>query len=321
MPYKLRKAPKRDLYWVVNKETGKKHSRDPLPKETAKSQMRALYASEKGYKLRGGELEGAGYGKRYINRVLGWLEEQLGYPLTETQREQFRQGALATINREAPVRYATEFSPFPTRDHERVRREVNAYADRQLREQQGFIDPDNPSPRNSPPASPLGMVQNPLHSASPLMPTPPPSQTQIPVASDTDQIQLDPVEGRDIVAFYPRGRRPATMPVLNFMFPDDFQNYRQRTEDRYRGDVASRIPPRDYYGFHIGSDRHPLQDIQLERGVAHYTGSGRFGDPSFFDEMCGGFLNPFAPFARNSISTGIPFLPSLPLSEIAKYIG
>lgn len=53
MPYKLRKAPKRDLYWVVNKETGKKHSKDPLPKETAKSQMRALYASESGYKLRG----------------------------------------------------------------------------------------------------------------------------------------------------------------------------------------------------------------------------------------------------------------------------
>ena len=46
MPYKLRKAPNRDLYWVVNKETGKKHSKDPLPKETAKAQMRALYASE-----------------------------------------------------------------------------------------------------------------------------------------------------------------------------------------------------------------------------------------------------------------------------------
>nr|WPF46730.1 MAG: hypothetical protein [Lake Baikal virophage 11] len=46
MPWKLRKAPKKDLYWVVNKETGKKHSKDPLPKETAKAQMKALYASE-----------------------------------------------------------------------------------------------------------------------------------------------------------------------------------------------------------------------------------------------------------------------------------
>ena len=46
MPYKLRKAPKRDLYWVVNKETGKKYSNEPLPKDKAKAQMRALYAAE-----------------------------------------------------------------------------------------------------------------------------------------------------------------------------------------------------------------------------------------------------------------------------------
>jgi hypothetical protein len=47
MPYKLRKAPKRELYWVVSKETGDKHSNEPLPKDRAKAQMRALYASEK----------------------------------------------------------------------------------------------------------------------------------------------------------------------------------------------------------------------------------------------------------------------------------
>lgn len=46
MPYKLRKAPNRDLYWVVNKETGKKYSNEPLPLERAKAQMKALYASE-----------------------------------------------------------------------------------------------------------------------------------------------------------------------------------------------------------------------------------------------------------------------------------
>jgi hypothetical protein len=46
MPYKLRKAPKKDLYWVVNKESGEKYSKDPLPKERAKAQMRALYANE-----------------------------------------------------------------------------------------------------------------------------------------------------------------------------------------------------------------------------------------------------------------------------------
>lgn len=52
MPYKLRKVPKKDLFWVVSKETGKKHSKEGLPKETAKAQMRALYAAE----TKGGEL-------------------------------------------------------------------------------------------------------------------------------------------------------------------------------------------------------------------------------------------------------------------------
>ena len=44
MPYKLRKAPKRDLYWVVG-EDGKHHSGEPLPKARAEAQMRALYAA------------------------------------------------------------------------------------------------------------------------------------------------------------------------------------------------------------------------------------------------------------------------------------
>lgn len=53
MPYRLRKAPKRDLYWVVDDE-GKKYSKDPLPKERAEAQIRALYAAEK----RGGNGDG-----------------------------------------------------------------------------------------------------------------------------------------------------------------------------------------------------------------------------------------------------------------------
>jgi len=44
MPYKLRKAPKKELYWVVNEE-GKHMSKDPLPKPKAEAQMRALYAA------------------------------------------------------------------------------------------------------------------------------------------------------------------------------------------------------------------------------------------------------------------------------------
>jgi hypothetical protein len=45
MPYRLRKAPKRDAYWVVD-DSGKHYSKDPLPKERAREQQKALYASE-----------------------------------------------------------------------------------------------------------------------------------------------------------------------------------------------------------------------------------------------------------------------------------
>ena len=46
MPYKLRKAPKRDLYWVVGPD-GKHHSKEPLPKARAEAQRKALYAAER----------------------------------------------------------------------------------------------------------------------------------------------------------------------------------------------------------------------------------------------------------------------------------
>jgi len=63
MPYSLRKAPKKDLYWVVNKVTGRKYSKSPLPLERAQSQRRAIYASEKGY-MRGGSTTGLAAGQR-----------------------------------------------------------------------------------------------------------------------------------------------------------------------------------------------------------------------------------------------------------------
>ena len=49
MPYKLRKAPGRDLYWVVG-EDGSHKSKDPIPKKRAMAQMRALYANVKDIK-------------------------------------------------------------------------------------------------------------------------------------------------------------------------------------------------------------------------------------------------------------------------------
>jgi hypothetical protein len=46
MPYKLRKKPKCDLYWVVA-EDGRHMSKDALTREMAIRQMRALYAAMK----------------------------------------------------------------------------------------------------------------------------------------------------------------------------------------------------------------------------------------------------------------------------------
>lgn len=55
MPYEVLKSRgKKEGYYVVNKDTRRKHSKDPLPKSRAEAQMRALYASESGYKMRGG---------------------------------------------------------------------------------------------------------------------------------------------------------------------------------------------------------------------------------------------------------------------------
>jgi hypothetical protein len=63
----------RDLYWVVNKETGKKYSKDPLPKETAKAQMKALYSSENGthreHFLKDNSLVERGYSLRELSKI------------------------------------------------------------------------------------------------------------------------------------------------------------------------------------------------------------------------------------------------------------
>ena len=45
MPYRIRKAPRKDLYWVVAQD-GRHLSKEPMPKERAMAQMRAAYAAE-----------------------------------------------------------------------------------------------------------------------------------------------------------------------------------------------------------------------------------------------------------------------------------
>ena len=42
MPYKLRKAPGRELYWVVD-DKGKKYSKEPISKTKADKQLKALH--------------------------------------------------------------------------------------------------------------------------------------------------------------------------------------------------------------------------------------------------------------------------------------
>ena len=48
MPYKLKKKRNEQLYWVITIETGKKHSKEPIPKEKAKAQLRILKSALKG---------------------------------------------------------------------------------------------------------------------------------------------------------------------------------------------------------------------------------------------------------------------------------
>ena len=51
MPYKLRKAPNRDLYWVVSARDPREHlSYEPMPYDRAIAQMRAVIISEKNRK-------------------------------------------------------------------------------------------------------------------------------------------------------------------------------------------------------------------------------------------------------------------------------
>jgi hypothetical protein len=47
MPYAIRKVRNKDLYYVVNTDTGKKYSKDPLPRVKAEAQLKALHIHTK----------------------------------------------------------------------------------------------------------------------------------------------------------------------------------------------------------------------------------------------------------------------------------
>ena len=77
MPYKLRKAPNKLLYWVVTIETGKKHSKDPIPMEKAKAQLRILESA-----LHGGGFQFRKEGEQYaiFNDETGEIIKRVNTP-------------------------------------------------------------------------------------------------------------------------------------------------------------------------------------------------------------------------------------------------
>lgn len=127
MPFALRKAPKRDLYWVVNSETGKKHSKEPLPKAKAEAQRRALYAVESGYTLRGGmrieQLPAGGAGGEGEFVIVGDDGERLAGPFTTRSIAEAYLRSMQTPPR-APARPRT-----PPRPEQQRRRGVRVRAE------------------------------------------------------------------------------------------------------------------------------------------------------------------------------------------------
>lgn len=88
MPYKLRKAPNRNLYWVMTIETKKKHSKDPIPLEKAKAQMRILESAFVG----GGfwEQQFINHVRREISDVNQTLFAQIQTDLKHRLAQQFK---------------------------------------------------------------------------------------------------------------------------------------------------------------------------------------------------------------------------------------
>lgn len=70
MPYKLKKVRGSDLYYVINVENGHRHSMEPLTKEMANRQLRAIYANYGKEKASGLREEG--------EEKAGDLEEEQG---------------------------------------------------------------------------------------------------------------------------------------------------------------------------------------------------------------------------------------------------
>ena len=78
MPYKLRKAPDEDKYFVETTETGNRHSKLPISKKKATRQLRVLESRLSS--------EGSGHGARDMEYWGNTRLELSGSPLRPDQR-------------------------------------------------------------------------------------------------------------------------------------------------------------------------------------------------------------------------------------------
>jgi hypothetical protein len=119
MPYKLRKAPNKQLYWVITTETGKKHSKLPIPLDKAKAQMRILEAALTGAGVEEEEQLRQHLAKLSANpsAISYKLFGNMGTPLNTTKASRVLKNIHAN---DYPLNYVGEYKdryfPFPT-DH------------------------------------------------------------------------------------------------------------------------------------------------------------------------------------------------------------
>jgi hypothetical protein len=98
MPYRLRKVPKKDLYWVVG-EDGRHHSKEGLPLERAKKQMAALYVA---MRKEGGSIDptiNAAYNTRKPMTEEAWIKNRAIWDPANATHDNYIRMYLEPFNR------------------------------------------------------------------------------------------------------------------------------------------------------------------------------------------------------------------------------
>ena len=124
MPYRIRKVPKKDLYWVIAQD-GKHMSKEGLPLEKAKAQMRALYASERQQEMKGGQ-EANPFDPAFAEQEVAKSRAAIQTGLSQLAPEQVEANIGFIKNELAPTKFTTRAAP-TNADYERY---ANAYKKR-----------------------------------------------------------------------------------------------------------------------------------------------------------------------------------------------